>query len=132
MRALALSITAVLLLGGLALAADRSAPQTQLMQLLNGSPIFVAAVSTDGGVSQNSCTSPSGASDAGLGDFVMVQCTQDHFIKTGNCSSTATTAGVKLAQDEKFYTFLRHDEMAVAALPADAGLIGTCRVYHLR
>ena len=132
MRKTALALALVGVVAGAAVAADRSASQTQLLQLLNGSPVFVAAVSTDGGVSQNTCTSPAGASDAGLGDFVLVQCTQDHFVKTGNCSTAATTASVKLMADEKLYTFLRHDEMAVAALPADAGLIGTCRVYHLR
>ncbi len=131
-----LAIAVSLLLATVAVAQlpanDRETVGSELIQILNGSPVFVAAVSTDGGIAANSCTSPAGASDAGKGDFVVIQCTQDHFIRTGTCSTAATTTSLKLAEGEKFYTMLRVDEMAISALPADAGVIGTCRVYHLK
>lgn len=129
----ALGVVAVLV-GGAAIASDRLLGETEFIRKLNGSPTLVGTVATDGGAAANNCTTAGTTFDAGFGDMVVSVCNYDHTMKTTACPTpaAATAASFPIQANEKIYTLLTSTENAISFFPVDAGVIGACRVYHLR
>lgn len=130
------------LLFGLNVHADnaRAVTGAKLTYLVNGSPVFLGAVSAyDAGFADNQSTNGGAgytAFNISNTAFVMVQCNGQAFVAARPVSNTdaGTTANNSLRIDtsEKFLVGMLQDGMPrVAISPTDAGSV-QCKVFELK
>lgn len=133
-KLLAVVAVAGLAVLGMGMTTDRTAPQVSLIQKLNGSPLFMGRISTDGGYARSNCTTPETKFDIDAGVMTGIVCNYDHTYKplTGACTVQAGATDWPIYANQPFITLLVDAEKHVSVRPADAGVLGACDFYRMR
>lgn len=112
--------------------ASRLGDMTLAVEALNGMPVLLGTITATTTKNNSTTAVPFYTAAPDLsGRVLMLQADSACYVVFGATSAlaVATTAGVKLAADEKFYVTLRSDTGLVACLPGSGTTV--LRVYEL-